>query len=1062
VTVVDANKNNASDEATVKVGAGAGVGLQSSYTLTLLNDPANTLSVPRGGSASVVIALNGMNGYAGQPTLLAGPAPAGISVSFPYGAQETAGNVTAVISAAATATTAPFALQITGKDGTNFPQGSVTIFVTLTGGPLNVTSSVVYSNIDPVAHTGTTATLVANATGGVGPYSYSWSGGGAFAGNRLAMTAPASPVGGTLTVTDSSSPPQVASMPLTIQISPVVSDAALYVSVFSRILAAQSFAKSLDPFDAGTNYFTNLMMAQANLRQPLLTQAQYNNLVALAGSYKASLASDPANTLLLSKVQASDTGIGSAFPAFDAFAWANYAPNVQYFGGGGPGDGPDDNLYVMPFAMQDPVTGKIMASASAMAGVGAIGDEGDSLYLSLSVYDTSRYDSSGTDYEGGETTATFASESLQPNYPGDVYVADAYAVLQEYTDDFGGISDSQEDYYYVPTVACSPLIQGILVEGVPTNAFVAGKTNGTLTVTGSCLDHVSQVSFQSVLGLSAGAPSAVGAASAPEVGPEQFTASYAVTAGSPASQGYMTVTTPYGSATAPVQVVPALPYISSINPDWWPAGSSTTVTISGAGFGGGPWLGATQGVVSIASQYAVNWVLASWSDGQITGTVTPSANDPGEAVTVSVTGGSYGLGFQAGQGVGQPSPSAPATVEPRGEVMISGLAIAQAATPNAVDGTVPSSGNSITSTNRSSAFAVVGAPDCSTSPTQNACLMTVLKNSGTLTVTAQNPQPAASATQIQWQIDRDPTDTVETGMPVISGSPGAQITFQPSAAGNFRLTAYVDLNGNGVFDEGEQLGVLQIAVVRATLLTGIFTVQNTLAGTGNSSVVTDPSRNVQVAPMRLGAQYLLEGGGSARNVGVGAVTIGDVGNLVSDTLTVAYPVPTGVTRPPGNVPGSETESPGGPLPMVDTEKGSRGSGPTGGATAFRATSTLSEQPGFVPGTGGRAVQIISGDGPVFQWDNFHPATGNPWASTAGSNVFREFLAAFSSDFPQTYAALSQAGWTITPAGINDSGWEDPNSTSSVTGTGAGLQAVSNSVQVLGLSFRYQHTMQHVP
>jgi len=202
VTAVDGSGNTASDKATVKVGAGAGVGLQPSYTLTLLNDPSNTLSVARGGSASVVIALNGLNGYADQPTLTAGPAPPGISVSFPYGAQETAGNVTAVIAAAATATTAPFALQISGKDGTNFR--SVTIFVTVTGGALNVTSSVVYSNIDPVAHTGTTATLVANAMGGVGPYSYSWSGGGAFAGNRLAMTAPASPVGGTLAVTDSS------------------------------------------------------------------------------------------------------------------------------------------------------------------------------------------------------------------------------------------------------------------------------------------------------------------------------------------------------------------------------------------------------------------------------------------------------------------------------------------------------------------------------------------------------------------------------------------------------------------------------------------------------------------------------------------------------------------------------------------------------------------------------------------------------------------------------------------------------------------------------------------
>ena len=98
------------------------------------------------------------------------------------------------------------------------------------------------------------------------------------------MGAPASPVGGTLTVTDSSSPQQVASIPVTIQISPVVSEAALHVAVFSRIAASQSFATSLDHNGSGFAYFQNLVLNEANRQGAVLSPAEYPNLMTVAKS----------------------------------------------------------------------------------------------------------------------------------------------------------------------------------------------------------------------------------------------------------------------------------------------------------------------------------------------------------------------------------------------------------------------------------------------------------------------------------------------------------------------------------------------------------------------------------------------------------------------------------------------------------------------------------------------------------------------------------------------------------------------------------------------------------
>lgn len=375
-----------------------------------------------------------------------------------------------------------------------------------------------------------------------------------------------------------------------------------------------------------------------------------------------------------------------------------------------------------------------------------------------------------------------------------------------------------------------------------------------------------------------------------------------------------------------------------------------------------------------------------------------------------------------------------------------GLQITQPATPNAVTSASPDV-TPVTDTNTVSDFATADSSD----------LVVVLKNSGTLTVAAINVQ--ADADQVNWQIDRDPNDIVDTGTPSLSGSPGTTVTFSPSKAGNFRLTAYLDVNGNASFDEGEQLAILRIAVVQATLQTGsTFAVANTLAAAAGqpAAVITGGPGNSDALTIAL-ADYLLEGGGSTSAIGTGSITVGDVGNLINDTFAAAYPVPTPTPAAPGNVAGTETENPGSTTPMVDSSRVAVGQAPTGGVTPFRGNSAISE----VGGATGRTVRLASFDDPGFAWDNLHPTTNNPWGTTSGVNAFREFVVAFSSSFPRTYVSLNRGDWTVTVAGSNDgTKWVTAGAT--VTGD-ASLQAVgAATVQVLGLSFVSSFSMTPAP
>lgn len=442
----------------------------------------------------------------------------------------------------------------------------------------------------------------------------------------------------------------------------------------------------------------------------------------------------------------------------------------------------------------------------------------------------------------------------------------------------------------------------------------------------------------------------------------------------------------------------------------------------------------------------IDFVAANTSGVTVsTNTASGTGQFSGSVIQFQWTGKLAFSGNFAGVGFASVTGDATSTATFRRPITtVDNLEVTLPATPNAVSGAAPTVVPAI-SNNSSSAFASDTSSD----------LVTVLKDSGAVTVTAKNVQPQANTNQIQWRLDRDPTDTIDTAMPALGDSTGPQTTFKPSAAGNFRLIAYVDVNGNGTFDEGEQLRVLRMAIVKATLQpNSSFFLQNTVTGIGLTKVTTLDSSRV---PMKLQAAYLLEGGGPGRDIGTRAITIGDIGNLVSDTFAINYPVPSGGAPPPGNVAGTEVEQPGGPMPMVDTLNVQKDAEPNGGTTAFRANSNMSELP--AP-SGGRLVQLSSFDAPEFSWDSNHPTTTNSWGSTAGANSFRELVVAFSNSFRRTYLLLHQAAWTVNVVGVNKgSVWVDAGS--SVTGDTA-FQAPTAPVQAVGLSFVRQVGLSHTP
>jgi hypothetical protein len=382
--------------------------------------------------------------------------------------------------------------------------------------------------------------------------------------------------------------------------------------------------------------------------------------------------------------------------------------------------------------------------------------------------------------------------------------------------------------------------------------------------------------------------------------------------------------------------------------------------------------------------------------------------------------------------------------------------------------TPPFTVDSLTASLESTKNAVTDArPDPGTFTTTNnaidfaapaADLMVVIQDAGDIVVKADNVQPPSEAANVRWQIEQDPDDSVATGIPTLDTQTGEQVTVTPNTPGTFLLICFRDANGNGGHDAGEELRVLRLVIVKITARPGA-TLTATTSFAGNVNGVS--TRVGAQVPMRLQADYLLEGGGANRRFGLDQVVLGNVGTVITDDFVANYP---GRPAPADTRDGTESEdadfrtdpTPGFPSPMVDTVNVAQGNEPTGGRTPFRGNSRETVR-GNGPGGNGQIKRVTSLDPPAFNWRGNHRTTGNPWATTQGTNVFQEWIVAFTNTFPRNYTALGRGEWTVTVIGTRGAGgvWTDNGST--VTGTGlttAGFPQTGDAagVQVLGLSF----------
>jgi len=368
-------------------------------------------------------------------------------------------------------------------------------------------------------------------------------------------------------------------------------------------------------------------------------------------------------------------------------------------------------------------------------------------------------------------------------------------------------------------------------------------------------------------------------------------------------------------------------------------------------------------------------------------------------------------------------------------------------TKNAATGTRPADGT-FTTANTALDFAA---------PAND--LMVVIQDAGEIVVKAQNIQPPTEKNRVRWQIDRDPNDTAAAGTPGLDTQTGEQVKVTPNTPGSFRLICFRDANGNNKHDNGEELRVLRMVIVRITPQAGgTLTTNSVFTGAVNGVSTGAGGQN----PMTLQADFLLEGGGANRRFGLDQVVLANVGNLLNDTFVVNYPAR---AAPNDTRNGTETEdpdfqtnpAPGFPSPMVDTVNVAQGNEPTGGNTPNRGNSVQTIQ-GNGPGGNGQIRRINSLDTPAFGWDGNHPTTNNPWATTQGANAFREWILAHTNAFPRNYVALGQGDWTVNVIGTRGAGgrWTDNGSSVALTTawTIAGFPQTADAAraQVLGRSF----------
>ena len=561
-----------------------------SYTISCTNCPTQGeggFVLTPGGSVTALIAMTPQAGYTNSPFLYPPLAnlPAGVTVSYDNSGIESAATgdvVAATISASATAPSmAESYIWVTSWDSTLPAAIGLPIYITVNGtavttppaitpAPLSATTSVFYSNVNPLTQNPTVATLAVTPAGGTPPYSstlsndISW--GPVTQVNSLAYSISGftSSRHATLTVTDSSTPHQTTPpIDVFVPAPQPYPDAYLQTAVLGRVSAVESLASSLCPAGTTTCGVRNDIQTRLGI-----SSTQYSSLVTLASQlhgahitnratarnainslHSSAKTVQNATSAQLSALQSSYASeaalpaqyqssvaalFGAGFSGYDGNAWTLLGGDLSdcdpYFGC----DPCDPHYYVdcavggdygnaVAYAdtqiVIDAATGSYQAftEESVALGSGALAaDKGVCVSVSVNI---------GTPY-GNPTqpvcntfgysisqiygvatqTGTYVATGTTLDYDPCIGASGACSAPIEVPP-----LTTRDFSDFSPTACSPPTIYSISVNGLPISQLViptSGTSNGTMTILGACLDSTTQVSV--AFNPSGGAPSSGG------------------------------------------------------------------------------------------------------------------------------------------------------------------------------------------------------------------------------------------------------------------------------------------------------------------------------------------------------------------------------------------------------------------------------------------------------------------------------------------------------------------------------------------------------------------------
>lgn len=292
----------------------------------------------------------------------------------------------------------------------------------------------------------------------------------------------------------------------------------------------------------------------------------------------------------------------------------------------------------------------------------------------------------------------------------------------------------------------------------------------------------------------------------------------------------------------------------------------------------------------------------------------------------------------------------------------------------------------------------------------------VARSSDSLVLSAIGLSSTASTVlqRINWTVLRNAADKVKAPNPTITenATNPLKASLTLNGIGSFNAIAYYDADGNGKFSFGEQLQVFHVAEVGVKVKVG----GKIVASSAHFAATDGGTRTRIVSGDFKGSSFAITsvetvqvvGGGADGMIGVNKIHVGWIQNAIADSFAVKYK--NGKTE-------IETLAGAATFPILDSTYPA-----TGGRTIFGLPPTAQNPPPASPGplrdpvtgvdsAGGQDRSVATADSPVVAFDDLFPGSTSPAISTDGSNVFKNYLSAYSDDYNQSYAAFMVVNWS---------------------------------------------------